>query len=294
MDGVTVRYQMGKRIWKALLIYPLLTGSAVGQSNIGPSGCSEPQTFPKYRDYCPEYGTKGCDARCHNECHGRFMRDHAAVSKHNRDRHTCIETARVGGSHRELLSNEVLESLITNSKPELLDSRDQQLLSSLRMKGATALLGVRSVLSSLVVSDAQKVMQLVSSSERKANIMQDIVQRSGLIQELCLRFKKEAADGTLTPEKRKRFEEWIGDLLNRNDHRLHLEFGAEIYKPGYLDGTVRARHLLARLERGTNSETGRAMTNRLADLIRASDSQYKSFTLEQFEALKRSRWETKR
>jgi hypothetical protein len=284
---------MIKRVWKALLASLLIGGSAAAQSDVGPAGCGEVQTFPKYRDYCPD-GIKGCDVNCRNDCHRRFMRDYTAVGKHNRNRYACIEAARRRESRRELLDDDVLESVLTNSRPELFDHRDQQLLSDLRMNGTTALLGVRAVLTQLIASDAQKVMQFVSTAEAKARIMRDIVQRNGLIQELYLRFRKEFTEGTLTPEKRKRFEEWIGDLINRNDHRLHLDFGVEIYKPGYLDGTVRARRMMAAVEREAASAAGRTMTNRLHDLIQASDSQYKNFTLEQFEQLRGAHWENRR
>lgn len=179
------------------------------------------------------------------------------------------------------LDDKILESSLTEpGRPELLTATDQKLLSSMRTSpGVSAMLGVRSFVASFGADAVEEILQRTASDSFKIRLLQDIIRRGGLMEELYIRFRKEVGDGAMTPERRGLFVIQLGELYNRNDYYLHFYFKAEIYKIGHVDGTVVAEAMLKRLEREMEDERVKEAANRLYKLIQSSDSAYKHLTL---------------
>jgi len=176
-------------------------------------------------------------------------------------------------------------------KPELLSKYDAAILKAADINGANALIGTRSVLSSLTTVDAQKIAAVASADRLKAKSLGEIVSSASLIEQLTLQFRKEAIDGNITPQRRDFYTRWMGELYNKIDHRLHLDFGVEVYSEQFRDGSVRAKLLLAKVEAARPTQAQIKRTSKLVDLVSSSDTYFKSLRLNEVNGQTMQQWQ---
>lgn len=190
------------------------------------------------------------------------------------------------------LADLAFEGAVNDSlKPELLSKYDAAILKAADINGANALIGTRSVLSSLTTVDAQKIAAVASADRLKAKSLGEIVSSASLIEQLTLQFRKEAIDGNITPQRRDFYTRWMGELYNKIDHRLHLDFGVEVYSEQFRDGSVRAKLLLAKVEAARPTQAQIKRTSKLVDLVSSSDTYFKSLRLNEVNGQTMQQWQ---
>ena len=139
----------------------------------------------------------------------------------------------------------------------------------------------RDVLSLAV--DPAKLMGKFSSDKMKLKAFDMVVSAYKMADDFLTEYRLRAAHDVIPAGERDRYVQMIGELWSRNDTRLKLFFGADTIRPGYVDGTVRAREALNQIDAQLRDENIKKAARDLYDLLQKTDSYYKNTGIEELE-----------
>ncbi|NEJ80358.1 hypothetical protein E0H39_35725 [Rhizobium leguminosarum bv. viciae] len=155
---------------------------------------------------------------------------------------------RKGKAARGIVVEDVLEQsiadVVPSEKPAMKDQFGVEVDPVTRYPGYV--IGFRGV-AELVVNDAN-FTQLLIDNEYKANIFRIMANRGYVADQIVVMYKLKSADGAVSHGERDALIERVGELWNRNDRLLNQFFGADMIKPGHLDGSVRAKNAFEKID----------------------------------------------
>ncbi|MBL8438943.1 MAG: hypothetical protein JNM61_12150 [Zoogloeaceae bacterium] len=145
---------------------------------------------------------------------------------------------------------------------------------------------LRSVLEMAVTEEAfGKIMSKALGDPQKHKLMEQVTSRYGMADQLISNYQEERTRrrGPLPEADRTDYIKKIGQLYDRNDVILHQYFDANIIKPGYKAGNVRARWALDAIDERMKDEEIRRKAQLVYDDIKKRPGSSPPWTKERVE-----------